>query len=260
MGVIDKFSLKGKCALVTGAARGLGKAMAVALAEAGANIAVADININEAEKSACEISRTGVETISIKTDATNYDSAEECVQKVIKKFEKIDILVNNAGIVRHVNAEDMPMKDWYDVINVNLNSVFIMSQIAGRAMIRQNQGTIINISSMSGIVSNTPQNQCSYNASKAGAIMLTKSLAGEWAKYNIRVNTIAPGYMNTELTKMFIDDEKNRDIVKRWMDFTPMKRVGLPDELGGLAVYLASEASSFVTGSVFVIDGGYTVW
>jgi NAD(P)-dependent dehydrogenase (short-subunit alcohol dehydrogenase family) len=133
-----------------------------------------------------------------------------------------------------------------------------MSQAVGRIMIKQNRGSIINISSMSGIIVNTPQCQCAYNTSKAGVIMLTKSLAAEWAQYNIRVNAIAPGYMKTELTRPYFEGDS--EMVKRWMDLSPMKRPGNPCELAGAALYLASSASSFVTGSVMTVDGGYTVW
>jgi len=260
MNTMEKFNLKGKCAIVTGAATGLGKAMANALADAGANIVIFDINKEKAEKTAEEIRKKNVEVMVVKADVTSYDEISSGVKKVLEKFGKIDILINDAGIVRHVKAEEMSLKDWNDVINVNLTGVFIVSQIVGKVMIEQKSGSIINISSMSGLIVNTPQCQCAYNASKAGVILLTKSLATEWAGYNVRVNTIAPGYMNTELTAMFIKDERNKPTVDRWMQFTPMGRVGEPEELGGIAVYLASDASSYVTGSVFTVDGGYTAW
>jgi len=260
MNVLEKFGLAGKCAVVTGAATGLGKAMANALADVGANIVIADINMEKAEKTAEELRLKNVEVMALKLDVTMYDDVNICVKKVLEKFGKIDILINNAGIARHSKAEDMSLKDWNDIMNVNLTAVFIMSQVVGRIMISQKQGSIINISSMSGIIVNTPQNQSAYNASKAGVIMLTKSLATEWAQHNVRVNTIAPGYMNTELTEVFMKNEQNKPTVDRWMQFTPMGRVGEPEELKGIAVYLASDASSYVTGSVFTVDGGYTAW
>jgi len=258
MSIAEMFSLKEYCSVVTGAATGLGKAMANALAQAGSNIVIADIDIDAAERTAEELRKMGTDVLAIKTDVTNQNDAYLLVEKVIDKFGTIDVLINNAGIARMEKAEDMKYKDWYDVININLNGVFIMSQEIGKQMIKQKKGSIINISSMSGLIVNTPQKHCAYNASKAGVIMLAKSLASEWAEHNIRVNTIAPGYMKTELIKHFFED--NNDTVKRWMDFSPMKRPGNPEELGGIAVYLASEASSYVTGSVFVIDGGYTIW
>lgn len=258
MGVLEKFSLKGCCTIVTGAAMGLGKAMASALADAGSDIVIADINLEVARNTAGEIAGKGVRTLAIKNDVTSIDDAENLVKEVVKEFGRIDVLINNAGICKHEKAERMKFQDWHDVLNVNLNGVFIMSQAVGNFMISRKKGSIINISSMSGIIVNTPQCQCAYNASKAGVIMLTKSMAAEWAEHNIRVNTIAPGYMKTELTRPYF--EGNGEMVKRWMEFSPMKRPGTPDELEGIAVYLASEASSFVTGGVFTIDGGYTVW
>lgn len=257
--VMDKFSLKGYTSIVTGAATGLGKAMARALAEAGSNIVIADIDVDGAGKTAKEIRENGVEVLVVKCDVTNRDDCKNAVEKTIEAFGKIDVLINNAGICIHRNAEDMTWDEWHKVIDVNLNGVFNMAQAVGREMIRQKSGSIINISSMSGIIANTPQGQCAYNASKGGVIMLTKSLASEWVVHNIRVNTIAPGYMKTELTRLFFE-QGDPEMIKKWMDFTPMGRAGTPDELGGLAVYLASPASSFATGSVFVIDGGYTVW
>ncbi len=258
MSVKEKFNLSGYCSIVTGGAAGLGKAMAEALADMGSDIVIADLNLTLAEKTAEEIRKKGVQVLVVESDVTNIDDAGKIVKSALEKFGKIDVLINNAGIVKNAKAEEMSFQDWYDVINVNLNGVFIMSQAVGREMIRRGKGSIINISSMSGIIVNTPQCQCAYNASKAGVISLTKSLAAEWAPYNVRVNTIAPGYMKTELTKPFF--EQGGGLTDRWMEMTPMGRPGTPDELGGIAVFLASEASSYATGGVFVIDGGYTVW
>ena len=258
MGVMEKFDLKGRCSIVTGAAMGLGKAMAEALADAGSDIIIADVNKEAAEKTAGELSRFGTKVTAIRCDVTNPGDAELLVETAMGTFSRIDVLINNAGIAKHVKIEDMKLEDWRRIMDVNLNSVFIMSQVVGQVMIRQKKGSIINIASMSGLIVNTPQCQCAYNVSKAGVIMLTKSLASEWAEHGIRVNSIAPGYMKTELTRPYF--EGNGEMVQRWMDFSPMKRPGTPDELQGIALYLASEASSFVTGSVFSIDGGYTVW
>jgi len=258
MGVMDRFDLEGRCSIVTGAAMGLGKAMAEALAEAGSDIVIADINMEAAEATAAELSRIGTRVTAMRCDVTNPDQAEQLVLSVLEAFGRIDVLVNNAGIAKHVKIEDMKIEDWRTIMDVNLNSVFIMSQIVGRVMIRQKRGSIINIASMSGLIVNTPQCQCAYNVSKAGVIMLTKSLASEWAEHGIRVNSIAPGYMKTELTRPYF--EGNGEMVQRWMDLSPMKRPGTPDELQGIALYLASDSSSFVTGAVFSIDGGYTVW
>ncbi|TBL74641.1 SDR family NAD(P)-dependent oxidoreductase [Paenibacillus thalictri] len=258
MSLLEKFSLLGKVTIVTGAAMGLGKAMATALAEAGSHIVIADMNLEAARKTAAEIEAMGVTTLPVHVDVTDEDQVNRMVETVINTFGQIDSLFNNAGIALHIPVEEMPYSSWLNMMNVNLNSVFLVSKAVGQVMIRQKKGTIINTSSMSGIIVNMPQAQCAYNTSKAGVIMLTKSLASEWAPHHIRVNTIAPGYMKTELTKPYF--EGNSEMVRQWMELTPMKRPGNPDELGGLAVYLASEASSFVTGSVFVVDGGYSVW
>ena len=255
--ILEQFKLDGKVAIVTGGAMGLGKAMATALAQAGANIVIADINEAVANDTAQEIRETeSVEAIALKVDVTNPDAVNQMVEEVTKQFNKIDILVNNAGMTINAKAEEMSFEDWNKVINLNLNGIFLVAQSVGRVMIKQGYGSIINTSSMSGLIANKPQEQCSYNASKAGVIMLTKSLAMEWSKYNIKVNTIAPGYMKTELTKPFFD--QGGAMIEDWMGFTPMGRPGTPNELGGIVVYLESDASSFAQGSVFTIDGGYT--
>lgn len=257
MNILEQFRLDGKVAIVTGGAMGLGQAMATALAQAGADIVIADIQEDVAKATATTIRETeGVQATSLKVDVTNPDDVQKMVDDVVDEFGKIDILINNAGMTINAKAEEMTYEQWNKVINLNLNGVFLVAQAVGRQMIKQGHGNIINTSSMSGLVANKPQEQCSYNASKAGVIMLTKSLAMEWSKYNIKVNTIAPGYMKTELTKPFF--EQGGAMIDDWMGFTPMGRPGLPEELGGIVVYLASEASSFAQGSVFTIDGGYT--
>ncbi|UXV35331.1 glucose 1-dehydrogenase [Staphylococcus sp. IVB6181] len=257
MNILEQFRLDDKVAIVTGGAMGLGQAMATALAQAGANIVIADIQEDVAAATATTIRETeGVKATSLKVDVTNPDDVQKMVDDVVDEFGKIDILINNAGMTINAKAEEMTYEQWNKVINLNLNGVFLVAQAVGRQMIEQGYGNIINISSMSGIIANKPQEQCSYNASKAGVIMLTKSLAMEWSKYNIKVNTIAPGYMKTELTKPFF--EQGGAMIDDWMGFTPMGRPGLPEELGGIVVYLASDASSFAQGSVFTIDGGYT--
>lgn len=258
MSVLDRFSLKNYCSIVTGGAMGLGKAMATALAEAGSDLVIADINTDVAEQTAAEFRALGVRALVVKTDVTDPQTVDSMVNQVMAEFGRIDVLINNAGIAVHEKAENLKLADWNRVLDVNLNGVFIVSQAVGRIMIEQQRGSIINISSMSGIIVNTPQAQSAYNVSKAGVIMLTKSLAAEWAGHHIRVNTIAPGYMKTELTRPYF--EGNGEMVRKWMELTPMHRPGTPDELEGLAVYLASEVSSFMTGSVLTIDGGYTVW
>ncbi len=255
---LEKFRLDGCVSIVTGGAQGLGKYMAMALAEVGSNIVIPDLNIALAEKTASEIESMGVKVLPVKMDVRNENQINSMVKTTLDTFGKIDVLLNNAGICKHINAESMNYKDWIEVIDVNLNGVFLVSKIVGNEMIKKKKGSIINISSMSGIIVNTPQNQAAYNTSKAGVIMLTKSLAAEWSKYNVRVNTIAPGYMDIGVAEEFFKNKT--EMAKKWVSLTPMGRPGKPEELGNIAIYLASEASSYATGGVFTIDGGYTVW
>jgi NAD(P)-dependent dehydrogenase (short-subunit alcohol dehydrogenase family) len=255
--VVNRFSLKGRVSIVTGAAQGLGLAMAEALAEAGSNLVIAEINLPLAEQIAGAISgHFGVQAIALPCDVTRPDDAQRLVQDVVGRFGRIDVLINNAGIVHHEPAEDVSYDNWCKVVNVDLNGVFLMSQAAGRVMLQAGKGSIINIASMSGLIVNVPQCQASYNAAKAGVIHLTRSLAVEWASRGVRVNAIAPGYMKTAMVAPFFDNKEN-PWTKTWLEMTPMHRPGNPDELGGLAIYLASDASSFTTGGVFVVDGGY---
>jgi NAD(P)-dependent dehydrogenase (short-subunit alcohol dehydrogenase family) len=259
MSVKDKFSLQDYTSIVTGGAVGLGKAMAAALAEMGSNLVLTDLNKAKAEEAAEELrSRFGVQVAVLEANVCVPEDAVRVQEETVRQFGKIDVLINNAGIVKNAKAEDMSYQDWCDVLNVNLNGVFLMSQAIGRVMIRQKRGSIINISSMSGLIVNTPQCQIAYNVSKAGVISLTKTLAAEWAPHGIRVNTIAPGYMKTELTQPFFNE--GGALMDRWISMTPMARPGVPDELQGIAVYLASEASTYTTGGVFSVDGGYTAW
>jgi len=252
------FSLKKYCSVITGAAQGLGKYLAMALATYGSDIVIVDVDLILAEKTAEEIKKKNVEAMVCKMDVRDEKQIKEMVDRTLNKFGKIDVLINNAGIVKNFDAENMSYIDWEEVIDINLNGVFKVSQTVGKEMIKKNRGSIINISSMSGIIVNTPQNQIAYNVSKAGVIMLTKSLAAEWAKYNIRVNTIAPGYINIGMSSERLASDI--DWAKKITSLTPMGRPGEPEEFGGIAVYLASSASSYSTGGVFTIDGGYTVW
>jgi len=259
MNALDKFSMKNKVSIVTGGAQGLGKAMAAALAQAGSNIVIAEINMPLAQQTAKELEeKYSIETFVVRCDVTSPKEAQDMAKATVDKFGKIDVLLNNAGICKHIPAESVSVEDWLAVININLNGVFFCTQAVGQVMIQQKFGSIINISSMSGVIVNTPQPQASYNASKAAVIHLTKSLASEWAQYNIRVNAIAPGYMKTDMTKPIF--EKGGEWPERWMSLSPMKRPGNPDELDGIVLYLASEASTFTTGGLFLVDGGYSIW
>lgn len=259
MHVLDLFKLDGKLAVVTGAAQGLGKAMAEALADCGADIAVLDLNFTKASETAAYIEEQyQVRAKAFQVNVADASSCQKAVDLVHEEWGHIDILLNNAGICINEDAENVSLESWHKVIDINMNGVWYMSQAAGKYMIGQNGGNIINVSSMSGFIVNDPQGQVSYNTSKAGVAHMTKSLAAEWVKYGIRVNSIAPGYMDTELVhKTYVEDG---EWARRWNSMTPMKRPGRPEELGPLAVYLASDASTYMTGSVILCDGGYTIW
>ena len=246
------FSLEGRIAVVTGASRGIGLEIAKAMHTAGAHIVVADIDGDAGARSAKEL-----EGDFVHTDVTDSGSVRAMVESVVANHGRIDSIVNNAGVVRNTPSEDVPDEEWSFVLKVNLDGVFWCCREAGRVMLRQGKGSIVNIASMSGVISNYPQPQAAYNVSKAGVIMLTKSLAGEWARRGVRVNAISPGYIATPMTKKGLEIPEWRDT---WLSSTPMGRLGEPAEIGPLAGFLASDASSYMTGSNVLIDGGYTSW
>ncbi len=245
------FDLRGKTAAVTGAARGLGRAMAVGLAEAGADIAIADII--DTEDAVAEIKALGRKSFGIRIDVTKQASVSSMVRHVVRRFGRLDILVNNAGILRMSPAERLGEKDWDDVIRVNLKGQFLCAQAAGRHMIMQKSGKIINIASIAGL--SGFMNTAAYNASKAGVISLTKTLAAEWGKHNINVNAICPGVFETAMTSSFLRDKKFTEMIKAKV---PLGRYAQPEELKGAVVFLASGASRYVTGHALVVDGGWT--
>jgi NAD(P)-dependent dehydrogenase (short-subunit alcohol dehydrogenase family) len=254
------FSLKGKTAVVTGAAKGLGNAMATAMATQGANLVVADVDEEAGKRAVSTLRNMGVKAIFCKMDVRNQEEIDAMVLAACREFGTIDILVNNAGIGKPGPSDQVTRTDWQEVIDINLTGVFFVAQAVGRVMIAQGKGSIINIASMSAMIVNRSVPQSSYYASKAGVVMLTKSLAAEWACHGIRVNAIAPGVMLTEQTDFMFKDPSREEQVRLWMAYTPMGRAGNPPELGGAVVYLASDASSFMTGHVMVVDGGYTVY
>ena len=256
MGIIEKMRLDGKAIYVTGGASGIGKSVAMALAEAGADVAIVDINLEGAEAAAKEIAdATGSKTIAIQCNVTDKDEVEAMVAKVVDTYGKLDAAFNNAGICLNVPAEEMTYEQWSKVININLNGVFLCATAAGRVMLKQGYGSIINTASMSGHIVNVPQPQCAYNASKAGVSMLTKSLAVEWARKGVRVNCISPGYIGTDLT---LNSEALKPLIEKWNAMAPMGRLGRPEELQSIVVYLAGDTSSFTTGSDIIVDGAFT--
>lgn len=254
MSVLDSLSLAGKNVIVTGSSRGIGKALAVALAEAGADIVSVARNGKLAEETAALVRDLGRTAVTIEADVTTDEGIAAVIDGTMAEFGRIDVLMNNAGDCVHKPALEVTREEYRRVMDLNLEAVFFLSQAAAKQMIKQGGGNIITIGSISAMIVNRPQWQPAYNASKAGVHQLVKSFAVEWAPYNIRCNAIAPGYIKTEMAP--VDDPKFKP---RWIDDAPQQRYALPEELGSTAVYLASDSSSFMTGSVVVIDGGYTL-
>jgi NAD(P)-dependent dehydrogenase (short-subunit alcohol dehydrogenase family) len=256
MGIIEKLRLDGKKTFVTGGARGIGFSIGSALAEAGADVAIVDMDEAQAKSAAETIARqTGRKAIAIRADVTKKTDVDAMTAAVLSAFGRIDAAFCNAGICMNIPAEEMSLEDWEKVIRINLTGVFLSAQAAGKVMIKQGGGSIITTASMSAHIVNVPQPQCSYNASKAGVIQLTKSLAVEWALKNVRVNSISPGYIGTDLT---LSSPTLKPLIEKWNAMAPLKRLGKPEELQAIAVYLAGDASAFTTGSDFVIDGAFT--
>ncbi|KEC69384.1 UNVERIFIED_ORG: NAD(P)-dependent dehydrogenase (short-subunit alcohol dehydrogenase family) [Rhizobium esperanzae] len=251
--IFDRFRLDGQVALVTGGTRGIGLAIAEALGEAGAKVVIAGRSRNAAAED--RLAGAAVDCEFIAADLIKNDAADALVTETLSRTGRLDILVNNAGIAIHGDSGEFPDPIWREIMTVNVDAVFRACRAALVPMRRQGSGVILNIGSISGIVSNIPQNQVAYNTSKAAVHMMTKSLASEIAAENIRVNAIAPGYIETDLSRGGID---NPDWFPIWRSMTPMGRVGQPEEVAGAALFLCSAAASYITGEVLVIDGGYT--
>ena len=254
MSVIDIFDISGRKALVTGAARGIGKVLALTLAEAGCDVSLVGLHIEGLEEVAAELHRIGVKALAYQADVSKKDEVDRAFSKTAEEFGRLDICVNNAGVSFQMPVEDMPEEEWDNIIDTNMKGVFLCSQAAARIMIPQRSGCIINLASISGHAVNVPQKQAVYNSSKAGVAMLTKSMALEWAEYGIRVNALSPGYMKTEMTLSTMSH-----LFPEWEAITPLGRLGEPEELRGALLFLASDASSYMIGHDLIIDGGYTI-
>ena len=252
MSVLDSFSLDGKTAIVTGGNSGIGNAIATALAEAGAAVVIANRTLEAGEEAAAEISETtGSESIAIRTDVTDESSVERLIERTTAEFGAPDVFVNNAGIAIGEPAEEKPLESWERTIETNLTGVFLGSKHAGRAMIEAGGGSIVTVSSINAFVAEEHVPHVDYHASKGGVEALTRQLASEWGEHGVRVNTLAPGFVRTELSSS--DPEVNETRRSR----IPLGEVATPDDLVGAAVFLASDASRYVTGTTLLVDGGY---
>jgi NAD(P)-dependent dehydrogenase (short-subunit alcohol dehydrogenase family) len=253
--VLDMFSLAGRVSVVTGANRGIGRALSTALAEAGSDLVLMVRDAPAGAEVKSEVEALGVRAEVVTADVTDLDQVQQAAAAAVELFGHVDVLVNNAGTCIHKPALEVTPEDWRQVMDINVTGVWNCSQAFGRVMVGQGRGTIVNIGSISALIVNRPQLQAGYNASKAAVHQLTKSLAAEWAPSGVRVNALAPGYIKTEMAP--VDSPEFR---RHWIEDAPMQRYALPEELGPSVVYLASDASGFMTGAVLVVDGGYTLF
>lgn len=254
MSMKNMFDISGRKALVTGAGRGIGKVLALTLAEAGCDVALFGLHRQNLEEVAVQIRNSGVRSLVLEGDVSQRGDVQKAFSGVAEDFGRLDICVNNAGISMQQPVEEMLEEDWDRIMDTNMKGVFFCSQEAGRLMIPQKSGCIINIGSISARTVNVPQKQAVYNTSKAGVVMLTQAMAVEWALFGIRVNSISPGYMKTEMTLSSMSK-----LFPVWESLTPLGRLGEPEELRGALIYLASDASSYMIGHNLVVDGGYTI-
>ena len=255
---LDRFKLKGRVALVTGGAQGIGLACVEALSEAGAYVYIGDRNLKIAQEAQAAMKAKGYSGDVIEMEVTDSKQVDAAAARMMAEKGRVDILVCNAGIARsQTPAEDVTDEHWLNVIDVNLNGLFWCCRAFGKTMLAAGRGSIINIGSMSGFIVNKPQQQAHYNASKAAVHHLTKSLAAEWGARGVRVNAVAPTYISTSLTA---HARSNEAMMGAWLDGTPMARMGEPDEIAAVVLFLASDASSLLTGSIVLADGGYTCW
>jgi NAD(P)-dependent dehydrogenase (short-subunit alcohol dehydrogenase family) len=253
MRVQELFDLSGKIAIVTGGGSGIGRQMAGALAELGANLVLCARKVERCEDAAAELAKLGVRALALQCDVRMPDDVRSVVERTVEELGGVDVLVNNAGAAWGSPAADTPLEGWQKVVDVNLTGVFLFSQAAGRVMIERHGGSIVNIASVAGLRGSPPgaMDAIAYTASKGGVISLTRDLAHKWARHGIRVNSIAPGWFPSDMTKVLLDRYGDE-----FLESIPLRRFGGPDDLKGAIAFLASPASAFVTGQTLVVDGG----
>ncbi len=248
------FGLGNKTAIVTGAGRGIGRAVALGLARAGANVVAIDVNAEAVKGAGLEITKVSPKSLTLPADVTCEDDLREVNKRILNEFGRVDILCNIAGIQIVQSAEEIPISEWRKVVNVNLDGVFLSCQIFGCNMIAQKSGKIINMASIHGLLASGLHPAASYNASKAGVINLTRSLTSEWGKYNINVNALAPALVKTEITQKRLNDPV---YYQKVMERIPLGRIVITDDVCAAVIFLASPASNMITGQTIVIDGGW---
>ncbi len=253
----ELMNLDGRVSVITGGATGIGLQMAKGLAEAGSNIVICSRRLDVCEAAVAEIKKIGVQALALGCDVTKVDQVEAMKDAVLKKFGRVDVLINNAGRAWVAPPEDTPPERWQQVFDLNITAPFLCAQAIGREFIRQKRGKIINIASIAGLVGRNPEayNSIAYGASKGALVNFTRDLAVKWAQHNIQVNAICPGFFVTPINQKLF--EKNKDNIEREI---PLRRTGGPDDLKGIAVLLASDASNFMTGAIIPVDGGAVAW